>query len=151
MRRSNHLHHVLSYTYPNVVLTLTGDERDIHQMTSETFADSDHAGDKGARTSISGALSFIMGGHGTKALIAWFAVKMRSSGISTGEVEVAAASVALQHWRTGYSSECQQRQYNDDTHKAPPLERVDEVAMGRRCTNLLHAFLPSSCLLNMPS
>jgi len=88
---------VMSYlmTYPNVVLELTGDSRDMLELVSECFCDSDHGGDKETSRSISGAFSFIMGRHGTKALMAWFAVKMRSSGVSTGEVEVGAASVSL--------------------------------------------------------
>eukprot|EP00959_Pyramimonas_sp_CCMP1952_P010360 217067-Pyramimonas_sp.AAC.1 len=65
-------------THPKVVLTLACDERDARHVTSETFADSDHAGDKETSKSISGALSFIMGEHGAKALIAWFAVQMRN-------------------------------------------------------------------------
>ena len=82
-------------TYSNIVLELVGDSRDIDALTSETFCDSDHGGDKGTSRSISGAHSFIMGSFGTRALIAWFAVKMKGSGISTGEVETAAASVSL--------------------------------------------------------
>jgi hypothetical protein len=78
--------------YPNVVLTLTSDERDIYKLTSETSEDSDHASDKETSSSISGAASFVMGQNGTKAQLAWFAVKMRAAGVSTGEVEVAAAA-----------------------------------------------------------
>ena len=36
-----------------------------------------------------------MGEHGTRALLAWFGIKMKSTGISTGEVETCAASVSL--------------------------------------------------------
>jgi len=82
-------------TYSNIVLELVGDSRDIDALASETFCDSDHGGDKGTSRSISGAYSFVTGSFGTRALIAWFAVKMKGSGISTGEVETAAASVSL--------------------------------------------------------
>ena len=90
---------VMAYlqTYPNMVLELHGDSRDLTDdgLVSETFCDSDHGSDKLTSRSMSGALSFIMGKNGTKALMGWFGVKMKSAGVSTGEVETCAASVSL--------------------------------------------------------
>ena len=62
---------------------------------SETFCDSDHGTDKLTSRSMSGALGFVMGQNGTRALIAWLGVKMKCAGISTGEVETVAASASL--------------------------------------------------------
>ena len=97
---------VMSYlaAYANIVLELRGDSRDMPELLSETFCDSDHGGDKATSRSISGAFAFIMGKFGTRALIAWLAVKMRSSGVSTGEVETAVASVSLRRLTLPLSS-----------------------------------------------
>ena len=64
---------VMSYlqTYPNMVLELLWDSKDLAEdgLLTETFCDSDHGSDKLTSRSMSGALGFIMGKNGTKALM----------------------------------------------------------------------------------
>ena len=83
------------FTHPDVGLEFVGDSRDLDYLESVTFEDSDHGGHKADSRSVSGAASMILGRHLTRALIAWFAIKQTVTAVSTGDAEIAAASVAL--------------------------------------------------------
>ena len=78
------------------------DERDLTNMTMETYTDSDHAGDPASSKSTSGGVIRLTGSYGTCALIGFLSRRQGAVSQSTAEAEIVAVNDSLRNLTINY-------------------------------------------------